>query len=57
MAQQEQKYKIIISTKLAKKLLKKNFNIIDIKPNNKYPERTVFMFENTPELIKAINDA
>lgn len=48
------KHKTILSTKLARALLKNGFKLVDVKPNNKTPERTVFVFESTPELINSI---
>lgn len=42
--------KCITSPKLARKLLKKGFRIIDIKPDKRNKEATIFVFEKTPEL-------
>lgn len=47
--------KIIFSARLARKLIRKGFKLIDIKPNKDNHERTVFVFENTYELNKIIN--
>lgn len=50
------KGKLVFNTQLTKMLLKKGFKIIDIRPNNKNRERTVFVFEDTEELKKEINE-
>lgn len=40
----------IFSPKLARKLLKMGFRIVDIAPHNQNPEQTVFYFLNSDEL-------
>ena len=45
----------IFSARLAKKLIKSGYHVIDIQPNNANPERTVFIFKGTNELINFVN--
>lgn len=44
--------KIIINPSIARQLLKKNNEIIDIKPNIKNKKETVFVFRNTNKLLE-----
>jgi len=44
------KVKVIAVNKLARELLKKGFNMVDIKPHKDDSRRTVFVFELTTEL-------
>jgi hypothetical protein len=39
--------KIVFSASVARHLLKKGFQIVDIKPNNKKPDASVFVFRNS----------
>lgn len=50
------KQKVIASTRTAKELVKNGFPIVDIKPHKNDGRRTVFVFDNTDELIKFISD-
>lgn len=52
----KQDYRIIFSPKRARKLLKKGFSIIDIKANKDNPLKTVFVFKQDEEFIKALKD-
>jgi predicted CoA-binding protein len=47
--------KIIYSTKLARRLIKEGYRIIDVKPNKNNLDRTVFIFEYTPGLIAVLD--
>jgi len=38
--------KLIFTGKMARALLRKGFQIVDVKPNKDFPERTVFVFRN-----------
>lgn len=49
-------FKIIYSPKKARKLLKKGFALVDIKPNKRDAQKTVFVFRQNEEFIKALND-
>jgi hypothetical protein len=42
----------IFTAKYARRLLKENFRIVDIKPNNTNKDRSVFIFEKTKELVE-----
>lgn len=42
--------KIIQTSKLARQLIKKRFNLLDIMPNKNNPDKTVFVFEFTDAL-------
>lgn len=46
--------KAVFSPKLVKILISKGYKILNIKPNRINPERTVFYFERTPELLAEI---
>lgn len=48
--------KIIYTGKLARYLLRKGFKIVDIKPMNTDPKRSVFIFESSNELINTIHN-
>ncbi len=38
--------KLIFTGRIARALLRKGFQIVDVKPNKYYPERTVFVFKD-----------
>lgn len=40
----------VFSRHLMRQLVKSGFNIVKTMPNYKYPEKTVYYFEETPEL-------
>lgn len=48
------KYRTVFAAGIARKLLKEGFRIIDIKPNIRNREATVFIFENSEEFEKAM---
>lgn len=52
----EKQVKLIFTAKLAKKLLEKGYQIIDIKPNKNIPERTVFIFKDALGLKEDIRN-
>ena len=41
--------RLVTDPRVARKLLKKGFVVIDIKPNKSNPDKSVFIFENTEE--------
>lgn len=41
---------VIFSARVARDLIQKRFNLIDIKPDRKCKIKTIFYFENTKEL-------
>ena len=41
------KSRLIFDAKIARKLLKMGFVVIDIKPNRENTEKSIFVFENT----------
>jgi len=45
-----EKYKCILSLKVAKELVAKDFQLVDIEPSRRYSGKLVFIFKNTPEL-------
>jgi len=53
----ENDVKLIFTAKLARHLLKLGYQIIDIKPNKDNPDRTVFIFRDSPELKRIIREA
>ncbi|KUO66146.1 MAG: hypothetical protein APF84_12555 [Gracilibacter sp. BRH_c7a] len=51
-----QEARLIFSPQVAKYLLAKNFNIIDIKPHKNDHRATVFIFRNDEGLDQAIHN-
>lgn len=47
-------YISIFKPQRVRKLLKKGFNIYDIKPDKKNLDRTIFIFKNSEELQKEL---
>ena len=47
-------YIYIYKTQRVKKLLKKGFNIYDIKPDKNNLNKTIFIFKNSEELQKEL---
>lgn len=45
-----EKYKCILSVRVANDLIEKGYNIVTIEPSTRYRYRLVFIFENSPEL-------
>jgi translation initiation factor 1 (eIF-1/SUI1) len=48
------KSRLIFDAKIARKLLKQGFVVIDIKPNRENTDKTIFVFENTDEFKIAL---
>jgi thymidine phosphorylase len=48
------KSRLIFDAKIARKLLKQNFVVIDIKPNRENTDKSIFVFENTEEFQNAL---
>lgn len=46
--------KLIFTGRMTRALLRKGFQIVDVKPNKYYPERTVFVFKDDPGLKEEI---
>lgn len=46
--------RLIFDAKMARKLLKQGFVVIDIKPNRENTDKTIFVFENTDEFKVAL---
>ena len=46
----------VFSRKLTRKLEKRGFNVVKMAPNHEYPDKTVYYFEETLELRKAVNE-
>ncbi|MDN4073633.1 hypothetical protein [Fictibacillus terranigra] len=45
-----EKFKCVLSMRVAKALVSKNYQLVDIEPSKRYPGKLVFVFRNTPEL-------
>jgi len=45
-----EKYKCVLSLKVAKELISKGFHVVDVEPSRRYSGKVVFIFENTLEL-------
>ena len=48
--------RLVTDPRVARKLLKKGFFVIDIKPNKSNPDKSVFIFENTEEFKIALEE-
>lgn len=48
------KSRLIFDAKMARKLLKQGFVVIDIKPNRENTDKSIFVFENTDEFKLAL---
>lgn len=48
------KSRLIFDAKIARKLLKMGFVVIDIKPNRENTDKSIFVFENTDEFKVAL---
>jgi hypothetical protein len=46
----DEKYKCVLSVRVAKELVAKDFKLVDIEPSRRYRGKLVFVFINTPEL-------
>ncbi|MDM5197866.1 hypothetical protein QUF79_07540 [Fictibacillus enclensis] len=46
----EEKYKCVLSLKVAKEFVAKGYELVDLEPSRRYPGKLVFVFRNTPEL-------
>ena len=49
------KNRLVFDAKMARKLLKQGFVVIDIKPNRENTDKTIFVFENTDEFKIALD--
>lgn len=49
------KSRLIFDAKIARKLLKMGYVVIDIKPNRENTEKTIFVFENTDEFKNTLS--
>lgn len=50
------KSRLVFDAKMARKLLKQGFVVIDIKPNRENTDKTIFAFENTEEFKVALEN-
>ena len=48
--------RLIFDAKIARKLLKMGFVVIDIKPNRENTDKSIFVFENTDEFKVALTN-
>lgn len=48
------KSRLIFDAKIARKLLKQGFVVIDIKPNRENTDKSIFVFGNTDEFKQAL---
>ena len=53
-AKDMRKSRLIFDAKIARKLLKQGFVVIDIKPNRENTEKSIFVFENTEAFQQAL---
>lgn len=54
MEKDTRKSRLIFDAKIARKLLKMGFVVIDIKPNRENTDKSIFVFENTDEFKVAL---
>ena len=50
------KSRLIFDAKIARKLLKMGFVVIDIKPNRENTDKSIFVFDNTEEFKQALTE-
>ena len=48
------KSRLIFDARIARKLLKQGFVVIDIKPNRENTDKSIFVFENTENFKQAL---
>ena len=48
--------KVVFSPIIARRLLKKGFSIIDIKPNHENPQASVYVFRNSSLLMDELHN-
>lgn len=46
--------KLVFDAKIARRLLKMGFVVVDIKPNRDNVDKSIFVFNNTKEFRKAL---
>lgn len=56
MNKDDVQYKVIFNIHMADRLIKAGFNITSVKPSRSFQGRAAFIFEETPELIQAMQD-
>lgn len=56
MEKDTRKSRLIFDAKIARRLLKEGFVVIDIKPNRENTDRSIFVFENTEEFKQALTE-
>lgn len=54
--QTEKKSRLVFKADIARQLLKSNMKIIDIKPDKSNHDRTIFVFDNTPEFQEKFDE-
>ena len=50
------KSRLIFDAKIARKLLKQGFVVIDIKPNRENTDKSIFVFESTEEFKQSLTE-
>ena len=50
----DQKYKLVSSVRIARKLLAEGYKVVDINPDRDNSDRTVFIFESSDDLLSEI---
>lgn len=53
----EKDFVSVFSPKVARILIKKGFNVVDIKPFKENTERTIFIFNRTADVMKIIHES
>ncbi|MBN9655987.1 hypothetical protein J0K78_17055 [Halobacillus sp. GSS1] len=48
--------KAIVSIYMADRLIKRGFTVVEVKPSNVRRGKAAFMFEDTPELHRAMSE-
>ncbi len=52
----EKKYVTIFSHNMCNALIRRGFNVVEVKQDRLYPERSVFFFGNSDEIQKSIKE-
>jgi len=45
-----EKFKCVLSVRIANELIEKNYELVGIEPSRKFPGKLVFVFKNSQEL-------
>lgn len=52
----EKRYVTVFSHNMCNSLIRRGFNVVEVKQDRLYPERSVFFFRNSREIQKTIKE-